>query len=116
MSETWPQYLGRIGADSHEGAVAVLVWTSVASAVEGLPVPRAAYSPEEDPAVSLAWEGDEHYVDIDIMRGGAIEWFYRNRKTSVFDGSAGPEPAHALPARLIECLTQVASQRQSNEP
>ncbi len=116
MAETWPEYLERIAAHSAEGAIARAVWTAAVQTVPGLPTPRAAYSPEEDPAAHIAWGAGDLHVDIDVMRGGAIEWFYRNRATGECDGSDGPEAAAPLPAKFVERLTLVASLHKRSEP
>lgn len=50
-----------------------------------LPLPTVQVTNE--PAVIMAWDSGEQYIDIEIHPNGEYDWFYRNRVTREIAGT-----------------------------
>jgi hypothetical protein len=98
----WNNYLANLS----DQKIAVIVSRFWEQAVElckpkELLIPSAGFC--EDGAYQLAWDLDEHHLDIDIDFA-TIDWFYRNRKTDEIDGNDDIE----ITDRLVERLKLVS--------
>jgi len=59
----------------------------------------------EKGAVQLAWsKTNDHYADIEVHPNGMVEWFYRDRDTTKYDGSEDAVPRSEIPDTLIQYL------------
>lgn len=45
-----------------------------------------AAGPTDEGTMVLAWDNNEHHVDVDVGLDGCYEWFYSNRLTGSYDG------------------------------
>lgn len=55
--------------------------------------------------IQLAWDKGRHYVEVDILPDGRLEWFYRDRETNELDGTE-EEPDSAISEALVLRLDQ----------
>lgn len=114
MNSDWDTFLARAAERSPEGKLLGIVWTAVTAqlATEGLklPTPRASFNDDirGETAAFMSWEAGEHYVDVDIENGGSLAWFYKNRKTDVYEGSEESVPCAPLPEDMMGFLRLVA--------
>lgn len=86
VEDAWYGYLAQFS--NRHLARAVATFYQNARAVGGaapLPVPTAL--PSEDGSMHLAWDRDQHHLDVDLFPDGSFEWFYRNRLTDELDGT-----------------------------
>ncbi len=86
VDDAWFGYLAQF-ANRHL-ARAVATFFQNARALGGaalLPVPTAI--PSEDGSMHLAWDREQHHLDVDLFPDGSFEWFYRNRLTDELDGT-----------------------------
>ena len=83
------------------------LWTYLRVALgPSLPVPQV--EPAEDGAVKLSWSRDSYYAEIEVhapddQHRCLHEWFIRDRRVDLHDGSDEPEPSPP-PRRFLELL------------
>jgi hypothetical protein len=83
MHNEWNKYLADL-SDQKIASVVSKFWEQAVLLCKPkeLLVPSAGFC--EDGAYQLAWDLDEHHLDIDIDFA-KLEWFYMNRKTDERD-------------------------------
>jgi hypothetical protein len=82
-------------------ASAEQLWRDIQPATGRLPVPDAVAT--ANGGILLAWDRDDHHIEIELMPSGSYDWLYRNRRTGVY---AGGEDL-ALQALAPELLSQL---------
>jgi hypothetical protein len=86
--QRWLNYLRNLpqsGAVSpFIAASAEQMWRDYQPADGKLPIPDAVAT--ESGGILLAWDRDEHHVEIELMPSGSYDWLYRNRKTASYAG------------------------------
>ena|SRR5271165_3181058 len=102
MYDDWNLYLENLSDKKIAGIVSKF-WLQAVELCKPkeLLVPSAGAC--EDGAYQLAWDLNEHHLDIDIDFA-KLEWFYKNRKTDELDGNDDFE----ITDRLIERLKLVS--------
>lgn len=76
-------------------------WEQLVKQLEEISPPRAQAN--EDGGFSMAWDRDEHHLEIEILPSGIVEWFYRNRKTDEYEGDEGID-IDDLPREVVHYL------------
>ncbi len=74
--------------------------------------PRVDLTDED--VLRFAWSTDSIYAEIEIHEDGSREWFCRNRITSEYFGSSGPEKSE-LNIELIKMISIACSEMVGEE-
>jgi hypothetical protein len=86
-------------------ASAEQLWRDIQSVTGNLRVPDAVAT--GDGGILLAWDRDDHHVEIELMPSGSFDWLYRNRRTGVYAG--GEDLAlQVVPPELLSQLMLTA--------
>ena len=109
--QSWKEFLDRLrrprgpATVKHIAAVRQ-IWDMLRFAL-GTRLPLPLTQSTHRGAIQLAWDAGRHYVEIDVLSDGRVEWFYRDRETNTLDGTED-EPVAIIPyAALIERLKMV---------
>jgi hypothetical protein len=68
--------------------------------VESCPFPIT--QPTDEGAVQLAWDDGEQYLEVEVLPGTGIQWYFRNRRTEEVLGTETPisSPPHEFFEKL----------------
>ena len=80
--EEWLDYLSRL-PDRKIADVILQFWNEAVEVCKPKTLMAPGAMPLDYPKNNweLAWDNEEHHLDIDIDYDGRLDWFYRNRKT-----------------------------------
>ena len=106
IEDAWRAHLDRMTDRTLSAAIGAF-WINAQQAVGTLPVPMAI--PSEDGSMHLAWDRDEHHLDVDLHGDGTYEWFYSNRITDELDGT-DEDRVSGMPADLASRFRIIAPQ------
>lgn len=85
----WRRYLATLGASELFPRLQISaverIWDALRRQIVDLPVPRT--QPTVDGAIQVAWYGNNRVAEIDVLRDGTIEWFFKDRATNMAQGS-----------------------------
>lgn len=98
--EEW--LMRQCGFNSHLADRACAVWSELHGRLPKLPPPDQAG--EIDGTFQMVWDLNEHHLEIDVLREGGYEWFYRNRTTGDYCGEDDLSALSPLPPGLSYCL------------
>lgn len=87
----WNDYLNNI-VDQDATTIIKALWEQAVEIVKPKTLMAPSAAPLEDGhyIYILAWDNEEHHVEIEITNNGGLDWFYRNRKTDELAGSEDP--------------------------
>lgn len=97
----WRQFLENLPQNdtsvSKESVDAVFDFIESASSA-GKRLPATATFATDD-GIKLIWTTEPHYLELDVFPNKRFEWFYKNRETGVFEGTA-EDPEQSISAGL----------------
>lgn len=88
---TWRSFVSGLPITSAHLAAVIHLWDALILRLAPSPWPLPLTQMTATGNVQLAWDTGRHYVEVDILPDGTQEWFYRDRKTNVLDGTDEPE-------------------------
>ena len=107
VHERWSRYLrtlpmrGLATADS--AAMTERLWMRLAEELDHLIPPNA--SPTDDAGILMSWTQRGRHLEIEVMRDGSFEWFFRHRAANISEG--GVQEPDTVPDELVARLRQV---------
>ena len=100
--DEWNEFIDRLSNQNLARTLRAF-WNKLQSL--GTPLPSAILD-EVDSFIQLAWDREEHHLDIDLFVDGSLDWFYRNRATDEMD-SNGDDKISEISDDLVKRLQQI---------
>jgi hypothetical protein len=105
INRSWSEFLDSLASLEEYPAEQVRrvqdAWEHLVKQLGEISPPRAQAN--EDGGFSMAWDRDEHHLEIEILPSGIVEWFYRNRETDEYEGDEGID-IDDLPRQVVRYL------------
>lgn len=101
--ERWMSYIRSL-AHRELATVGVAVatehlWRRLRTAVPTITRPNA--SPTDELGLSMSWNRDRHYLEIEVHPSGEYDWFYRDRTDRLSDRQRA-QPVEAAPTDKLK--------------
>ena len=101
--ERWMSYIRSLAhRELATAGVAVAteqLWRQLRTAVPTITRPNA--SPTDELGLSMSWNRDRHYLEIEVHPSGEYDWFYRDR-TDRLSGRQRAQPVEAAPTDKLK--------------
>lgn len=105
--ERWLSYVRSLGARNLTTVVVAVaterLWRRLRTAIPRVTLPNA--SPTDDFGLSMSWNLDRHYLEIEVLPSGDYDWYYRDRDART-NSSESAQPVDAAPTELLKALLQ----------
>ncbi len=105
--ERWLSYIrslsGRNLATVTVTNAAERLWRKLRIAVPTIALPNA--SPTDEFGVSMSWNLDRHYLELDVSPFGDYDWYYRDRDNRTSSGESA-QPVDAAPTEQLKTHLQ----------
>lgn len=104
--DPWGAYLSQLADQSLAARVSVF-WRAAEAAVGPMTLPAPMAIPSGEGGAHLAWDAEQHHIEVDLFSDGSFDWFYRNRLTDEIDGTR-EDRASGMPEDLARRIRLVA--------